>query len=236
MKLLCLDVGNTMTKVALFEDDNLLIHDSSEDIDINVLISEHDPDAAIISGSANLEKYKTIDVSHMIVMSQETKLPIAISYETPNTLGIDRLIACIGAIDEYPNENLLIIQMGTCITFNVVTDNQTFVGGSIHPGLDMRYRSMHEYTFALPRQYAHQVDTLQHLPTSTKEAIDTGALRGFVIEIEGMITHYQQLFAGIKVIVSGGSAPYFVKHSNNEIFAHPFINMLGLKKIYEYNS
>lgn len=166
-------------------------------------------------------------------MSTQLKLPVNVRYRTPETLGKDRLAAVSGAVRLYPGRPLLIIGIGTCITYDYVQSNTVYPGGSISPGLDMRLKAMHQFTASLPRV---AIDLkAPWVGKTTAGALQSGALWGMRMELDGIIAKYRSDNKGLRIVLSGGGAEYYKNKLKKPIFAHPNLVLLGLKEILLLN-
>jgi type III pantothenate kinase len=236
---LCIDIGNTKAKIALFEQDVLIENWSRNNVSIEWLekqLADKNINAAILSSTrgnhpeilAYLQsKYFSIDFNH------ETHLPIQNHYATPQTLGRDRIAAVCGAQFLYPNQNVLVIDAGTCITLDAITKNGDYYGGSIHPGISMRFKALNNYTGKLPlvkRQNMHDF-----VGDSTENSILVGVVFATIKEIEGMMSEYKVKYGELIVIITGGDASFFESQMKSKIFAHSNLVLAGLNKILNYN-
>ncbi len=176
-----------------------------------------------------LEKY----CSRVMEFDFSTPVPIRNAYRTPETLGRDRLAAAVGVAELYPNRNVLIVDMGTAITIDLVSADATFRGGVITPGLDMRLRALHEYTACLPLCGPSSEKRL--LGGTTREAIEAGVMNSVCFEIEGYVERLHREFEDLCVIFTGGDAKFFDKRIKNTIFAKCNPVFVGLNRILEYN-
>lgn len=239
---LIIDIGNTRTKVALIEDDKIIEKRVYDELNIDVLLdlkSNYNIKAMIIStvrqiiATSILNKIEEWNI-FFIQLSHHTPLPIKNNYQTPETLGKDRLAAVVAASQIYTNENCLVIDAGTCITYDFITAKNDYLGGSISPGLTMRYRAMHEFTAALPLLNKQRLNTFVGYNTVT--AMQTGVNFGLSFEIQGFINKYIHKFGQIKVIMTGGDAAYLASQMKNKIFVNPDLVLIGLYKILTYNA
>jgi type III pantothenate kinase len=252
-----IDIGNTRTKAALFSKGELVLKetwdkpavDAFEKMTYNQTLQN-----IILSSTANVpaafeqhleEKFRYIR------LDTETPLPITIIYQTPHTLGKDRIAAAVGADCLFPDENVLVIDAGTCITLDMVTANSEFIGGNISPGVDMRLKAMHHFTSKLPlverseRSMAGEQSAIATSPTltsiphflgdSTESAIRNGGELGALMEITGFMEKCRRRFKPLKVVFTGGDADFFVKNIKTKIFANPNLVLIGLNKILQYN-
>lgn len=239
---LIIDIGNTRTKVALIEEDKILEKRLYDELTIDILLdfkSNYSIEAIIIStvrqsiATPILHEIEAWNI-FFIQLSHHTPLPIKNNYQTPETLGKDRLAAVVAASQIYANENCLVIDAGTCITYDFITENNHYLGGSISPGLTMRYRAMHEFTAALPLLNKQRLNTFVGYNTVT--AMQTGVDFGLSFEIQGFINKYIHKFGQIKVIMTGGDAEYLASQMKNKIFVLPDLVLIGLYKILTYNA
>ncbi|MCD8073209.1 MAG: type III pantothenate kinase, partial [Alistipes sp.] len=153
---------------------------------------------------------------------------------TPQTLGCDRLAGAVGAAAIYPGQNILIADLGTAITFDVVTAAGEFLGGNISPGAAMRLRALHEYTGRLP--LVGQEGPTEEIATSSQSAVRSGVVGGIVYEIEGYIARLGERYDPLKIIFTGGDSDFFAKRVKNAIFATYDLVVYGLNRILEYNA
>lgn len=188
-------------------------------------------------------------VGHCLEFNQRTPVPIGNAYRSPETLGLDRLAAAVGAATLFPGRNVLVIDCGTALTIDTVTADGVFRGGCISPGLRMRLRALHDYTAALPlcepsewpepepntEPKSVSVRADAHLGRTTEEAIVRGTVQSIVFEIEGHAARFRDEFEDTCVIFTGGDAHFFVKRIKNTIFANCNPVFCGLDRILEYN-
>ena len=231
---LIIDIGNTLVKYALFNNDKLLQLSKKNEVDhnyINQIISKNSVNSVIVS---SVRKQIDWNVNtKLIVLNHTTKLPITINYETPKTLGNDRIANVVAASVLYPNKNILIIDAGTCITFDLIDLNRVFLGGRISPGIEMRYKSLYEFTDNLPKITFHSEDYF--IGKSTKESIISGVQQGVLSEIKLIISDLKKENEDLIVIVTGGDAFFFDKALKNSIFADQNLVLKGLNEILKYN-
>jgi len=238
---LCIDVGNTQVKLGVYDSNNSLLwfskHPELTITVLDALFSKFEIKQAILSSvrvehRVVLEFLKT-QLKTVLQLSSKTKVPLQSQYQTPKTLGNDRLAAVVGANALYPNEGVLVMDSGTCITYDFVSSDATYMGGSILPGINMRFQALHELTAKLPLIKQEYLDSF--IGTSTKTSIQTGVLYGVLHELKGFKWQYEREFGNIKVIVTGGDASYFESQLKNEIFAQPKLVLIGLNTILNYN-
>ena len=229
---LCIDIGNTRIKSAVFNKDKLVEKFYLENV-FEDIIEKYDIDNCIISSVRkkipdNIYRIKN-KVKRFIVLCHKTKLPITINYKTPETLGRDRIAAAIGAKKIFPEDNCIVIDAGTCITYDFIDKDNVFQGGNIAPGILMRMKAMNSFTNNLPLEKIEYND--DPLGKSTKEALQNGALRGTFWEISSFIQLIIDKFGDSKVIFTGGDLKYFVNHFKTPIFANPNLVFIGLNEI-----
>lgn len=234
LKNIAVDVGNTRIKWALFEENMAPeIHYTSLDNISSDYWPDHDQ--MIISSVTNLAEEQTSKFgSNTLWLTHQTPLPIQLVYDTPDTLGIDRIAAAVGAWDLFPNQPCLIVDLGTCITYDVITDKGNFIGGAIAPGLSMRLRSMHEFTGKLPN-LKPEPEIVPFPAKSTKDSMLAGAEQGILHELTGYISLLQKEFEKLRVILTGGDASFFESSIKAPIFVRPELNLSGLNRILLYN-
>ncbi len=238
MKLI-LDVGNTKVKTAIYRDGSLVHTDSFKNLSLSQLeqiTGQWTPEYTILSAVREVDpgivtylkdRYKAIILDHL------TPLPITLKYETPETLGKDRIALAVGGYSLFPDRDLLIIDAGTCITYDVVTRDKEYLGGNISLGISMRFKALHTFTDKLPLIKRKEPDAL--IGNSTQSSILTGVMIAIVAEMEGMIRKYEQEIPGIQVVLSGGDAKFFESQLKNRIFASPNLVIQGLNEILDYN-
>lgn len=233
MHKLIIDQGNTRLKVAVFSGDILV--EKLIDPSFEVLQSMAKQTSRIILSTVKKESHlMPLLNSNDIFLSNLTSIPLAICYKQPATLGNDRLALCVGANTLFPNQHQLIIDMGTCLTYDLVNNQNEYMGGAISPGLRMRFQALNQFTSQLP--LLEMVSSFPDLiGQSTNECIYSGVINGLLSEIEGKIQRYRSMFPSLKIIVTGGDAPFFDKALKNTIFACPDLLMIGLNKILDYN-
>lgn len=232
---LVFDVGNTRIKGGKFHGSKLVDIFYVDGVESLLKLMESSNSRTIVSSVtmtstafAGLPKEK-----RPLFLGRETKLPIQINYETPETLGMDRLAAAVGGFTEFPGENILIIDLGTCNTYDLVDDQGTFQGGVIAPGYNMRMRSMHEMTGRLPDITTDELTDAIIPGKSTRGCMHLGAKEGMIMEINGFIDYFQKEFDLLRVIVTGGNASDFESFIKPPIFVRPEIVLVGLHRILD---
>lgn len=242
MKTICIDWGNSRVKAGLFNHTGFLeanYNFSHEEAvkSIAEIIAERNIGQGILSAVAQVP---TVFVDFFkeekgfMLLEYDTPIPLINAYQTPETLGADRIAGAVAAYQYTPDNDNLIINVGTTLVFSLVTKNRTFRGGSIAPGVDMRLRSMHEYTSLLPLVSREGMNTL--IGYDTESSIRSGAINGMLHEIEGTVQNYVAQFPDINVTITGGDAPLFAMKLKSKIFADPHLILKGLYQIYQYNA
>jgi type III pantothenate kinase len=238
---LIVDAGNTYVKLAIFNGHNLLWQEKFESKDFPKHIKkvfQKNPSikSAIVSAVGVFDK-KYIAVLSVFVevhlLSHTSKIPFKNSYATPQTLGMDRVALATAAFYFNPEANTLVIDAGTCITYDIINDYGEYLGGAISPGVLMRYRALHEQTSKLPLLEPDEFNDI--IGNSTDSSIHSGVLNGICNEIDGVISQYQSRFKDLTVILTGGDAQILSKRLKNTIFAHSNFLLVGLNYLLEYN-
>ena len=241
MKSICLDIGNTRAKYALFQDQKLIKTGHYPKFlikDIRQLIRTHYITHGIVSTTRHhnspLRRFLKKELSTFIELSFKTRLPITNAYASPKTLGVDRLAAAVGAYTKKPGKAHLIIDAGSCMTLDVVDHKGCFLGGNITPGMHMRIKAMNDHTDKLPL-----VPLLFHnelLGQNTKMALQNGAVRGTLFEIEAFIACVRREYSGININLTGGDADFLAKHLKSKILADSNLVFTGLNEILQHNA
>lgn len=228
-----IDLGNTRTKIAWFEGREMIRHtEGTADELKEILASETGYDRCIISSV--VKEIPGFIPSNALILDETTPLPVKNKYLTPNTLGKDRLAnACFTSLLE-KGTNYLIIDAGTCLKFDFVNHQGEYLGGSISPGLTMRYQAMHTFTYRLP--LLKPMPTERYLGRNTEESMSSGAYYGMRSEIEAMTDLYRKDYGDLQIFLTGGDAPVFANGFNFTIFADPFLTLRGLNAILEHNA
>ena len=238
---LTIDVGNTRTKFSVFNKGEVLITVPVDEFlpeHIDVLQDEHPTLKSVILStvkpiSSELIKSLQNKFEKFIALDADTPLPIENCYNTKDTLGKDRIAAAVGAFDLFPGRNLLVIDAGTAITYDVVGQAGQFLGGNISPGIDMRFKALHQFTGGLP--LVNQQEFSKLYGTSTEEAIRAGVQNGVVFEVDRAIDTFKDFYTNLEVIITGGNADFFDKKLKNSFFVHFNLIAIGLNRILEYN-
>ena len=237
---LVIDRGNTSTKIAVFDQRRLVyqaVLDVCEPSALTSVIATYSVQQIIYSSVVTTEQFLSDFIvniaARFIDLTNSTPIPITLAYETPLTLGRDRIAALVGAWSLQPHKAALVIDMGTCITYDFLTADGVFVGGNIAPGLAMRLKAMHAFTGKLPE--IEVAEPTAYLGTSTHQAILGGAYWGVLHEIEGVIGQLKLKYDEFSIFLTGGTTIYFEKQIKNCIFAEPNLVLIGLNEILIYN-
>ncbi|MGB7785840.1 MAG: type III pantothenate kinase [Salinimicrobium sp.] len=238
---LIIDVGNSFAKLAVFQKNELLLVQRAEKIALENKIfqlSQKFPQIkAVISSNVSKTQFSLpADLSKrakFIGLSAETKLPFSNLYSTPATLGNDRKALAAAAAKQYPRENVLVIDAGTCITYDFKNDKNEYLGGAISPGLKMRFKALNTFTANLP--LIEQQEQLQLLGDSTVNSINSGVVYGFLKEVDGIFEEYKSRHPKLKTIITGGDAEFLSVNLKNSIFANSNFLLEGLNYILEFN-
>jgi type III pantothenate kinase len=236
---IAIDVGNTRTKYAVFTESKLLATDElKEPADLIELITDFVINQAIVSSVRSLsdQEQKVLSgLKKVIELTAKTPVPITNNYGTPQTLGMDRLAAIAGASFLFPKQNVLVVDAGTCITFDFVDSKQIYYGGSISPGLAMKFKAMHTFTGKLPLVEQTKPDSTALIGRDTIECLKSGVFNGTLAEVDGLIAEYQKQYPDLITLVCGGDAAFFETNLKARIFAEPNLVLIGLNHILNYN-
>ncbi len=237
MRNLCIDIGNTRVKAAIYQDDVLQEHHIYEhDTDqwgSSLLVDQLDGIAiSNVSDYTDFERFHHASET-FVVLDEYTSLPFTNHYHTPATLGKDRLAAMLGAQALYPHTAVCVADIGTCVTLDYLTADGQYLGGNISPGVDLRLRAMHHFTDGLP--LLEIAPTSDLLGKSTQDAMLHGAIDGLAYEIDGFLRRLENQFdQHITVLFTGGGAETFAQKLKREIFVHPFLLPYGLNYLLHH--
>ena len=238
---LVLDFGNTKIKAAVFSENNEILEiftwdkyyeEIVDDIRCKYLI-DNVLLCSVVEVSEEIESHIRANFSFYLRLNSSTKLPIKNNYSTPHTLGLDRIAAAVGANMLCPNTPLLIVDLGTAITYDFVNSSNEFEGGNIAPGVNMRLRAMNNFTNKLPLLEAREEEKL--LGNDTSSAMMAGVLRGIEFEIEGYISEISKKNPNLSVFLTGGDVFFFEKTVKSTIFVVSNLLLMGLNEILRYN-
>jgi type III pantothenate kinase len=231
------DSGNTFSKIGWFEGEKLIRYTTRLSFpDLMQQIKSEVPECIMYSSvGLSIEAFREAlgPTFKIFDLSPQTPLPISKNYETPSTLGADRIAACVGANFLFPDEDLIVIDMGTCITYDLIDKSAVFQGGIISPGVKMRFNAMHSFTKRLPLVEPEKAPVF--IGKSTSQAMQSGVMNGVLAEMEGIIERYRHKSPGMRVVLCGGDAAFFESSLKPPIFAVPELVLIGLNRILTYN-
>ncbi|MBO3699844.1 type III pantothenate kinase [Roseivirga sp. E12] len=233
---LVIDFGNTNIKCGVFDADRLINYLTFADLrEARDFINK---DIYYQMGVCSVNQSKEYilkavpELKNALFLSYDTPSPLKINYDTPLTLGMDRLAAAIGANTIFPNKPLMVIDVGTCITYDFVNKG-VYEGGIISPGVELRYKSMNDYTKNLPLLNERESEVL--IGKSTEQSMVSGVVNGIIGEIESHISQFMLNNADLKVIMTGGGAKIFESKIKSDIFVALEIVLVGMNRVLEYN-
>ncbi len=237
---LIIDVGNTRLKAALFEKNTLkesfVFANTSQLLQSHIFSTYAIKNCLVGTVVNGLEQFiaELKKKTSVLLFTSETPTPIKNLYKTAHSLGSDRLAGAVGGNALFPNMNILVIDAGTCIKYNLVNSLNEYLGGAISEGLQMRFKAIHTFTSRLPLLEVDETYT-QLVGTTSNESILSGVQLGAVAEVEGFIEQYKQIYPDITIIITGGDVNFFEKRLKKPIFADSFLILKGLNAILEYN-
>ncbi|MFV8343444.1 type III pantothenate kinase [Flavobacterium sp. XS2P39] len=240
--ILAVDVGNTRIKAAVFEDsilvENFVFVKNEVQKNIQNILKKFKKIAdLVVSSVGDVEKQSFLDFENDVkvhFISHEDPFPFMNCYSTPKTLGIDRMVLAAGATLQFPNKNRLVIDAGTCVTFDFIDENNNYLGGAIAPGLRLRYESLHNYTAKLPLLTLENPKDL--IGKSTSESIHSGVVNGLVYEIDSFIDEYRARYSNFIIILTGGDTDFLAKRLKNTIFANSNFLLESLSQTFQYKN
>ena len=237
---LVIDIGNTNGKVAVFENDTLIEKKVFIKIDLFEVLKEikkkFQINRTILSTVVKLtdkEREGIKKIVPFLEISPKTKVPFKNLYQTPKTLGIDRIALISRAVKQFPNRNVLVVDAGSCITYDFVNDKSEYLGGSISPGISMRFNAMHQFTSKLP--LLEKENMKDFIGKSTKESMQTGVIFGILNEIEGFVDKYEKKYRYLTVVLTGGDTKFLSKQLKSSIFANQNFLLEGLNNLLIFN-
>jgi type III pantothenate kinase len=237
---LVIDIGNTRAKIAAFEKGELLEEIVTSKSSLGALpafLDKYCFEKGICSSVAGLAPRVSKLLSSlsfpMLILNGETSLPVHDVYGTPHNLGSDRLAAVFGACGQFPGKDILLVDAGTCITYEFITADGRYRGGNIAPGLSMRLKAMHAYTYLLP--LVSKDGDVPLLGYDTDTAMRAGVVNGIQYEIEGYIRRFRRNYPSLLVFLTGGDEFRFDESLKSIIFADKYVVPKGLNRILEYN-
>lgn len=238
---LIIDAGNTLVKYAVFNKENIVFRQQTtvEEVLLTAkkICDDHPRISWCIFSSVNTLDKKIIPLLSVfctvIHLDSSTPTPFKNSYASRYTLGVDRIALATAAFYHNPKGNTLVIDAGTCITYDMINDYGEYLGGAISLGLRMRYRALHEQTARLP--LLDPTELLDFIGNTTETSMHSGVLNGMLHEIDGFIEQYKSRFVDLTVILTGGDGQFLSKRLKNTIFADSNFLLKGLNYLLEYN-
>ena len=236
---LVIDIGNTSAKIAVFSQGEMkdMIRCSNQSLELDTFCQIYPIRkgiwASVISLSEEVQQQLQQLPFPMMEFTYQTPIPIRNLYHTPQTLGVDRLAAVIAVYTAKPHHSALVIDAGTCITYDFIDEHGQYQGGNISPGMEMRFKALHEFTSKLPK-----VEASGETPSygySTETAIRSGVIRGIEHEISGYIQQLKKNYPSLLVFLTGGNEFSFDTNLKSGIFADGFLGLKGLNRILDYN-
>ena len=237
---LIIDIGNTVAKIALFEGTSMVevVYESNQSLDcLETICAKHSVEKGIVATVIDLNEKVLSQIGKLpipvVLLNNTTPLPVINLYKTPETLGYDRMASVIGANEQFPDKDILVIDAGTCITYEFIDSCGQYHGGSISPGLNMRLKALHQFTGRLPLvSFKGEVLTLGE---DTETAIRSGVVKGIEYEIAGYIRTLKHKYPELLVFLTGGDDFSFDTNLKSIIFADRFLVLKGLNRILNYN-
>jgi type III pantothenate kinase len=234
-----IDQGNTSAKVAMYERRKLLASFIFKPLNLNrlvKLVNEYSPSRGILGSvtdfNPDIISYLKEKLNCFIVLDDKTRIPIAIQYKTPETLGRDRIASAVAAYIKYPTRNLLVIDAGTAITYDLVQAGGIYAGGTISPGMTIRFKALNNYTKRLPM--LDEEGDIPELGYNTETAIRAGVVNGILKEMNAYIDEYKIKYPDLLVFLTGGHSFYFETKLKKSIFADGNLVLNGLNEILNY--
>jgi len=237
---LVIDFGNTMAKIAVFENGRIVELSTTESVNTGKLATlkekfllNHCIVSTVTTIVPEIKSFLEQNFNYT-ELNHRTRVPINNLYKTPETLGKDRLAAVVGAHALFQKTNCLVIDAGTCITFDFLDNQGNYQGGAISPGINLRFKSLHTFTSRLPLINSKNFGGI--IGKTTEESILSGVLNGTVAELNCTIQRYQELFTGLQVLLTGGDMNFFDGKLKSNIFAAPNLVLTGLNEILDFNA
>ena len=239
--LLAIDVGNTQIKLAVFEHHTLIHKEIIAYNDWLIAVKNNlkkfsKIENIVVASVGKLNKEDFLELNSNVkiyFITKESKFPFQNLYATPNTLGIDRMVLAAGAVLQFPNKKRLVIDTGTCITYDFIDENDNYLGGAISPGIRLRYESLHNYTSKLPLLTKENPDNI--IGNSTNQSIHSGVVNGVAMEIDGFINNSFGENDNFIIILTGGDAEFLADRLKNTIFANSNFLLESLNQTFQYN-
>ena len=239
---LIMDIGNTATKLAVFQSDKMIqvqtVATTNMLAEVEALLKKFSRVKHGLLSSVkmidNLEFERLQNLLPIKILDFSFQLPFKNAYDTPQTLGVDRLALMAAAVLQYSKRNVLVIDAGSCVTYDFMDSNQNYLGGAISPGVEMRYKALETFTSNLP--LLEKTPPNQRIGSSTEASIHSGVIYGLLHEMEGTIKEYQNKYPDLTVILTGGDTDFLCKQFKISIFANSNFLLEGLNFLLEFNS
>ena len=239
---LIMDIGNTATKLAVFQSDKMIqvqtVATTNMLAEVEALLKKFSRVKHGLLSSVkmidDLELKRLQKLLPIKILDVSFQLPFKNAYDTPQTLGVDRLALMAAAVLQYSKRNVLVIDAGSCVTYDFMDSNQNYLGGAISPGVEMRYKALETFTSNLP--LLEKTPPNQRIGSSTEASIHSGVIHGLLHEMEGTIKEYQNKYPDLTVILTGGDTDFLCKQFKISIFANSNFLLEGLNFLLEFNS
>jgi type III pantothenate kinase len=237
---IAIDIGNTRTKLAIFENQRIKKICTDNFDAVFSYLKTIPVSSGIISNVSNPDLTKKLISTYpkLVAMNRQLLFPIEIKYNSYSSLGLDRIANSVGAYSILPNQNNLIIDIGTCITYDFINYKNHYLGGSISPGFSIRFKALNNYTESLPNVKL-ELKEPKLIGTDTVKSIESGVINGVKAEIIEIVKNYTDLHPKTNVILTGGDSAFIksiVSIKKNSIFAHENLTLIGLNCILNYNA
>lgn len=238
--VLVVDIGNTRIKCAVFENNNLLetfVFDSLVlQKKVLAILEKHTKISVLVIASVGKINFNAFDFLGSDIkiewIDQFYNFPFTNNYKTPRTLGVDRMVLAAGAVLQFPKQNRLVIDTGTCITYDFINFKDEYIGGAISLGIGLRYKALNNYTAKLP--LLEEKYPINYIGDSTDEALHSGVVNGVLFEIEGFLNRYESDYSNFTIILTGGDTVFLAKRLKNTIFANSNFLLESLNHTYQY--
>ena len=237
MKLV-IDIGNTNAKIALFDGKKIFSTKILQEFSLKSIInfaSHYNIVSTIISTvkTVNEELLKISKYFNAVILDREILVPIKNQYKSLDTLGNDRLAGVVGANVIWPKKNIVVIDAGTCLTIDLISNEGKYLGGRISPGIQMRFQSLNTFTDKLPLLKLEK--STPFIGDDSISSIISGVQQGILAEIKSVISDCSAQYSELIVVVTGGDCFYFEKELKKSIFAEPNLVLIGLNEILDFN-
>lgn len=238
---LIVDIGNSFAKLGVFDGAELIQVERfkhSQLAEIDAFVARQTFESGIIASVIEGQEIENLVKARMpiLMMSNQLNFPINICYKTPETLGQDRIAVSVAAHIQMPDRRKLVIDAGSCVTYDYIDEKGNYFGGAISPGLAMRFKALNNFTGKLPLIEKPEAENIPLVGLDTKSCIESGVVQGLIAEVDGVISAYRDQFGDISVFLTGGDGYYFDKTIKSAKFADENMVLKGLKIILEKNA